>query len=78
VDISQDVTFDENATFSKYKHICVEEAHEEDNEVPKVLDAVELEEVILEDHDMVEPPKPAEIPSCKRIRAWEQDLISYA
>jgi hypothetical protein len=46
VEISGDVTFDENAAFSKPKQIRAEEAHEEENEVPKFLDAVEPEEVI--------------------------------
>jgi hypothetical protein len=54
VEINRDVTFDENATFSKSKQSRAEEAHEEENEVPKVLEAVEPEEVIPEDHDMVE------------------------
>jgi hypothetical protein len=46
VDISRDVTFDENASFSKSKHIHAEEAHEEENEVPKVQEEFEPEEVI--------------------------------
>jgi hypothetical protein len=36
VEINQDVTFDENATFSKSKQIHAEEAHEKENEVSKV------------------------------------------
>jgi hypothetical protein len=55
VEISRDVTFDENGAFSKSKQIHAEEAHEEENEVPKLPEAVELEEVIPEDHDIVEP-----------------------
>jgi hypothetical protein len=35
VEISRDVTFDENAAFSKSKQIHAEEAHEEENEVLK-------------------------------------------
>jgi hypothetical protein len=53
VEINRYVTFDENETFSKSKQICAEEAHEEENEVPKFPYAFELEEVIPEDHDMV-------------------------
>jgi hypothetical protein len=75
VEISRYVTFDENATFSKSKHIHVEEAHKEENEVPKVPEAVEPKEVILEAHDMVEPRKPVEIPSRKRRPTWAQELI---
>ena len=40
VEISRDVTFDENAAFSKSKQIRAKEAHEEENEVPKVLEAI--------------------------------------
>jgi hypothetical protein len=46
VEISRDVTFDEKAAFSKSKQICAKEVHEKENEVPKVLEAVEPEEVI--------------------------------
>jgi hypothetical protein len=67
-EISPDVTFNENAAFSKSKQIRAEEAHEEENEVPKVP----------EDHDMVEPQKPAEITSRKRRPAWAQELIRDA
>jgi hypothetical protein len=35
VEIIKDVTFYENEAFNKSKQICVEEAHEEENEVPK-------------------------------------------
>jgi hypothetical protein len=54
VEISRDVTFNENAAFSKSKQIHAEEAHEEENVVPKVPEVVEPEEVIPEDHDIVE------------------------
>jgi hypothetical protein len=57
VEINRDVTFDENVAFSKSKKIREEEAHEEENEVPKVQEAVEPKEVIPKDHDMVEPQK---------------------
>jgi len=36
VEISRDVTFNENANFSKSKQIRTKEAHEKENEVPKV------------------------------------------
>jgi hypothetical protein len=73
VEINRDVTFDENATFNKSKQIRVEEVHEEENEVPKIP-----EEVELEDHDTVEPQKLAEIPSRKRRPTWAQELIRDA
>jgi hypothetical protein len=54
--------------------------HEEENEFPRVpeTEPVELKEVIQEDHDMVEPQKPVEIPSCKRRPAWAQELLRDA
>jgi hypothetical protein len=60
VEISQDVTFDESVAFSKSKQDCAKEVHEEENEVTRVpeAEAVELEEVIHEDNDMVEPQRP--------------------
>jgi hypothetical protein len=61
VEINRDVTFDENAAFSKSKQIRAEEAHEEENEFPKVPEPVEPAEVIPEDHDMVEPTTISEI-----------------
>jgi hypothetical protein len=75
VEIIQYVTFDENVSFSKSKHIYVEEAHEEENEVRKVPEVVEPEEVIPKDHDIVEPQKLVEIPFRKRRTSWEQYLI---
>jgi hypothetical protein len=39
MEINQDVTFDENETFSKSKQIHAKEVHEEENEVPKVPEA---------------------------------------
>jgi hypothetical protein len=72
VEISQYVTFDENATFSKSKQIHAKEVHEEEYEFPRVpeTETVELEEDIPEDHDMAETQKPTEIPSRKRIPSW--------
>jgi hypothetical protein len=78
VEINRDVTFDENATFNKSKQIHSEEAYEEENEVPKVPYADELEEVIPKNHNMVEHQKPAEIPSRKRTPTWAQELIKDA
>jgi hypothetical protein len=80
VEISQDVTFDESATFSKSKQGCAKEVHEEENEVTRVLEAetVELKEVIHEDNDMEEPQRPTEMPSRKRKPTWEHELIRDA
>jgi hypothetical protein len=78
VEISRDVTFDENATFNKSIQIRAEEVHEEANEVTKVPEAFEPEEVIPKDHDIVDPHKPTEIPSRKKRPAWAQELIRDA
>jgi hypothetical protein len=78
VEINRDKTFDENANFSESKQIRAKKVHEEENGVPKVPEAVKPEEVIPEDHDMVEPQKPVEIHSRKRRPAWAQELIRDA
>jgi hypothetical protein len=72
VEISQDVTFDESASFSKSKQDCEKEVHEEENEVTRVLEAeaVEPEEVFHEDNDMAEPQRPVDMPSRERRPAW--------
>jgi hypothetical protein len=59
VDISQDVTFDESASFSKSKQDCAKEVHEYENEVTIVPEAEEIEpeEVINEHNDMAEPQR---------------------
>jgi uncharacterized metal-binding protein YceD (DUF177 family) len=80
VEISRDVTFDECAAFNKSKQDCAKEVYEEENEVTRVpeAEAIELEEVIHEDIGMVEPQRPAEMPSRKRRPAWAQELIKDA
>jgi hypothetical protein len=54
IDISRDVTFDEDVAFHKSKQGCAEEYHDEENGVPRVPEKieVEVEESIPEDQDM--------------------------
>jgi hypothetical protein len=64
---SRDVTFDEDATFSRSKETHTDEIHDEELEYPRVTDTgieddVVQEEYVLGDHDMeklerlVDPP----------------------
>jgi hypothetical protein len=57
IDISRDVTFDENVAFHKSKQGRTEESHDEENGVPRALETreVEVEESIPEDRDMAKP-----------------------
>ena len=58
IDISRDVTFDEETNINKSRRCQVEEVHEED--VPTRMIEVEPSPkiVALEDHDMLEPREP--------------------
>jgi hypothetical protein len=80
VEISQDVTFDESATFSKSKQDCAKEVHEKENEVTRVPkeEVVKLEEIIHEDTDMEKPQRPTNMSSRKRRPAWAHELIKDA
>jgi hypothetical protein len=57
IDISRDVTFDEDVAFHKSKKGCVEEYHDEENGVLRVAEKIEVEaeESIPEDQDMAKP-----------------------
>jgi hypothetical protein len=57
INISRDVTFDEDATFNRSRHHHTNEIHDEEPEAPRVADMdagndVVSEEHGLEDHDM--------------------------
>ena len=73
IEISRDVTFDEDATLKKSRRCQLEEAHEEEPVIPRVAesmtevpraaepvreDVVSPDEEILEDHDIVEFQEP--------------------
>ena len=55
IDISRDVTFDEETTLNKYRKCQHEEVHEEDAPRRKVEDTHSPEIEASEDHDMLEP-----------------------
>ena len=58
MEISRDVTFDEEATLKRYRKCQHEEVYEEDTP-PRNLEATFLpEDEALEDHDMMEPQEP--------------------
>jgi hypothetical protein len=89
IEISRDVTFDEDATLKKSKLCQLEEVYEEEPVIPntamrKVPRAVEpVREVvtspddeILEDHDIVEVQEPPQMMILyKRNPSWARELI---
>jgi hypothetical protein len=77
IEISKDVTFDEDVSFHKSKHGPTEESHDKENGIPRAVETreVEAEECILKDHDMAKPQRPVENPTQKRILAWAQEAI---
>jgi transposase InsO family protein len=84
IEISRDVTFDEDAAFSRSRKCQLEEVYEEEPVAPRVAEpnkevAVTPDDVIPEDHDMVEPQEPPrEIISHKRKPAWAREIIQDA
>jgi hypothetical protein len=68
IEISRDVTFDEDVSFHKSKQGRAEESHDEENGVPRAAETreVEAEESIPEDQDMAKPQRPVEKPTQKR------------
>ena len=89
IEISRDVTFDEDAALKKYKNCQLEEVYEEEPVIPhiamrEVPRATEPErEVItspndelLEDHDIVEVQEPPQMTILhKRKPTWARELI---
>jgi hypothetical protein len=83
IEISRDVTFDEDATFSRSRQHHTDEIHDEEPEAPRVADSdvgndVVPEEHGPEDHDMAEPQRPAETITKKRRPAWAHEIIQDA
>jgi hypothetical protein len=62
IEIDRDVIFDEDATFCKSKRNHVDEVHDEEPTASKVPDTEE-EELVPENHDMMELHKPADSPT---------------
>jgi hypothetical protein len=89
IEISRDVTFDEDATLKKSKLCELEEVYEEEpeiqsttmREVPRAAEPVRKvvtspDEEILEDHDIVEVQEPPQMKTLhKRNPVWARDLI---
>jgi hypothetical protein len=93
IEISRDVTFDEDAALKKSRRCQLEEVYEEEPVIPRVVESVRevpraaepLREVIispdeetLEYHDIVEFQEPPQMMiSHKRKPAWARELIQY-
>jgi hypothetical protein len=89
IEISRDVTFDEDAALKKSKLCQLEEVYEEEpvipntamREVPRVAEPVREvvtspDEELLEDHDIVEVQEPPQMTTLhKRKPAWARELI---
>jgi hypothetical protein len=91
IEISKDVTFDEDATLKKSRKCQLEEVYEEEPVIPRVAEsmrevprAVEpvrevvtsLDEEILEDHGVAEFQEPPQMTiPHKRKPAWARELI---
>ena len=79
---SRDVTFDENAAFSRSRK-TQEDIHEEEPKAPRAVpskEAVREEEVQdqpdIEDRDLEEPQLPATLPHAERRKlAWVHEII---
>jgi len=79
IEISRDVTFDEETSLKKSRRCQLEELHEEDVP-PKMVEVVpSLEIVASEDHGMLEPQEPPTMDiSRKRKPAWVREIIQEA
>jgi hypothetical protein len=91
IEISRDVTFDEDATLKKSRRCQLEEVYEEEPVIPRtavreVPRAEELvgevvtspDEEILEDHDILEVQEPPQMTILHKIKpAWARELIQY-
>jgi hypothetical protein len=91
IEISRDVTFDEDAVLKKSRKCQLEEVYEEEPVIPRLAESVREvprdvepmrevvtspDEEILEDHDVVEFQEPPQMTiSHKRKPAWARELI---
>ena len=78
IEVSRDVTFDDDATFWKSKKNSLEEIQDEGPKAPKGLEP-EAEEVVPEDYDELELQRPEDPPKevtlGKRRPAWARELM---
>jgi hypothetical protein len=91
IEISRDVTFDEDAVLKKSRRCQLEEVYEEEpviprttvREVPRATEPVREvvtspDEEILEDHDILEVQEPPQMMILhKRKPSWARELIQY-
>jgi hypothetical protein len=81
IEISRDVTFDEDATLKKSIRCQLEEVYEEEPVAPRVAKPVREvitspDEEILEDHDIIESQEPSQMTIFhKRKPSWARELI---
>jgi transposase InsO family protein len=83
IEISRDVTFDEEATLKKSRRCQLEEMYEEEPVSPRTTESmrevprtVEPDEETPEDHDIIEVQEPPQMTfSHKRKPAWARELI---
>jgi hypothetical protein len=81
IEISRDVTFDEDVALKKSRRCQLEEVYEEESVAPIVVEPVtevitSPNEEILEDHDIVESQEPPQMTiSHERKPAWARELI---
>jgi hypothetical protein len=84
IEISIDVTFDEDATLKRSRKCHLEEVYEEPPLAPKVAEPVKEvvvthDDEIPEDHDMIESQEPPHMTiSHKRKPTWAKELIQGA
>jgi hypothetical protein len=79
IETSKDVTFDEDAVFSRSRQNHSNEIHDEEPIAPKVADTDASDDVLLEDHNIEEQQRPAdssrENNTKKRRQAWARQII---
>jgi hypothetical protein len=81
IEISRDVTFDEDAAVKKSRRCQLEEVYEEEHVAPRVAEPMKEvitspDEEILEDHDIIESQEPPQMTvSHKRNPTWARKLI---
>ena len=79
IEISRDVTFDEETTLKKSIRCQLEEVHEEDVP-PRMVEIKPSPEIVAsKDHDILEPQEPPTMDiSRKRKLAWVREIIQKA
>jgi hypothetical protein len=78
VEISRDVTFDDDETFNNSRKCRIDEDHNEEPIAPRVLDSridIVPEEHDIKDHDMPEPQRLTDPPRGKKRSTWAHEII---